>query len=148
MNPLDALELKGVITRLAKLRKEYAELVNRRTRKQIRRNWMMLRLAQLEAPIIKQVCEETTMSSTGRTVSKYGNETERKNEIETRLARSPEISGLIKSCELSRKLLIADLQYEEALGLMEIRYYETAEQVLLLNKEMEVLNAKEKLIVR
>ncbi|GAI40204.1 unnamed protein product [marine sediment metagenome] len=126
-------ELLLTVELLMKRRTALANLTYKRTRKEVRRTWLDIRLAQLEAPIIKEVCE--AVNENGKPM--FPNESLRKAEIETRLAKDPEIGPLTRKAGLYQKLSISDLRYDEAIISLEVKHYEAIERILFHALEKE-----------
>jgi len=124
-------ELLLVIEQLQIKRIALTNLTNKRVRKEVRRSWMDVRLVQLEAPIIKEVCE--AVNENGKPL--FSNEVLRKAEIETRLAKHDEIGSLTRKAGLYQKLTLADLRYDEAMIALEVKKLEAIERLLFIALE-------------
>jgi len=124
-------ELLLVIEQLTVKRTALADLTNKRVRKEVRRHWMDIRLAQLEAPITIEVC--SSVNENGKPM--YGNEALRQAAIQTCLAKNPEISTLTRRAGLYQKLGLSDLRYDEAMITLEVKKLEAIERLLFVALE-------------
>lgn len=130
-------ELLEIIGDLATSRDELAKVRLNKERKEIRRVYGEVRLVRIEAPIVRGVCLETVTDDKGNVKLKYSNEMMRKVEIETRLARDPEISKLTRMVSYNQKLRISRLKWHEATLRLKVQKLETLERLLLNILERE-----------
>lgn len=126
----------AIIQDLERGRKGLADMVLKRVRKQLKTLVTERDIIEIDTKVSLEVCLETEMSSTGKTVAKYSNDKIRKAEITKRLARHPSFSKLVTKTTRAQRIF-ARMHAKESYHKAVIKTEESMERLLFHDLEKE-----------